>query len=545
MLQQSLKNPPLLPYTLPNHTPSVQDSAKSPPLMYKLRLWPHAPAATAALLACLVYLITLHGTYIYDDVAFIEHEPRLHQIDQWPLLWTQPYHRGADILYRPLTSLSFALQFALHGDQLWALHLVNILLHAGVTALIAELALTLATPAAGWIAGLLFAVHPVHVEAVAGLVGRSELLCALGILGALQLWLHRPMTLRRMLAILALFALAALSKEQGTLLPFILLAALPWRGWGTRASRERNLVMTTLALTMFGFAAYILWRENHPAIRIEWDPSWITWSVNAIAQATGPDRWLLPIIVAGRYTALLAAPFWPSLDYGGHVIGATAHLTNPYLWIGLTALLTLATCTLIALLKRRFALLLLLLALAMSYGLISNFILIIGTIMGERLMYLPSAFFLILATIALCRLPSKATLLITLLLIGAWSWRTFSYAALWNDPQALYQYQLTAHPDSSRGYRLVAQQQFHDGHIQAAWQTLDHGLTRLSDDLDFWLYAIRLAYAQKDFTRAVQLLDHAEQAEHTRQNKLGIHRKLSFEELDNWRGIIRDAPASP
>ena len=157
------------------------------------RSW--APAALGALVASALYAITLGGTYIYDDVYIVGQDPRVRQPGLWGQFWTHDWFNGGlDNLYRPLVSQSFGIQMWLHGDRRWAFHLVNILLHAGASALVAELARRLAGWRVGLFAGLLFACHPIHSEAVAGIVGRAELACAVGVLGALVLFLKQPMT---------------------------------------------------------------------------------------------------------------------------------------------------------------------------------------------------------------------------------------------------------------------------------------------------------------------------------------------------------------
>ena len=88
-----------------------------------------------------LYAITLWGTYIYDDVLIADLDPRLHHIGRWVEFLTSPYAKGApDRLFRPLTSLSFAVEWFLHGDRPWVMHLVNILLYGGVCAGVAVLA---------------------------------------------------------------------------------------------------------------------------------------------------------------------------------------------------------------------------------------------------------------------------------------------------------------------------------------------------------------------------------------------------------------------
>src|SRR5436190_21909944 len=96
-------------------------------------------------------------------------------------------------------------------------------MHAGVCALVAEQARRLTNARVALIAGLLFAAHPIHVEVLGDIVGQAEMMCALGILGAMVLFLHHPMTAWRALGIFGCFIFALLSKEQGMLLPALLL----------------------------------------------------------------------------------------------------------------------------------------------------------------------------------------------------------------------------------------------------------------------------------------------------------------------------------
>src|SRR5207302_1491031 len=117
-----------------------------------------------------------------DDRYILLSDPRVGDVGQWGQYWTKDYFNGgADNLYRPLVSMSYALQAKLHGrgeGAAWAFHLVNVLLHAAASAAVAELARRVSrSSAAALVAGLLFAAHPIHVEAVANIVGRAELMC--------------------------------------------------------------------------------------------------------------------------------------------------------------------------------------------------------------------------------------------------------------------------------------------------------------------------------------------------------------------------------
>lgn len=144
--------------------------------------------------------------------------------------WGTPLmHSGSHKSYRPLCVLTFRLNHALHGMEPLGYHLGNVLLHAFITGLYTYTAALLFKrkfPTA--IAGVLFAAHPVHTEAVAGIVGRADLLSCLFFLLSFLCYLryckyrdkrklgHSPSSRWLPLGGVLLCTLAAmLSKEQG------------------------------------------------------------------------------------------------------------------------------------------------------------------------------------------------------------------------------------------------------------------------------------------------------------------------------------------
>lgn len=187
-------------------------------------------ALLVTLLAVAVALPGIGNDFTYDDVPMVRDNARVHTLGSplaylgqsyWP-----PYHSGA--LHRPVTVQLFALQWAAGNGNPLVFHMVSIAAYAAVTLALFWLAsLVLPVGPAFWAAAL-FAVHPVHVEAVAGVVGQSELYCTLLSIGAVALYIK----LRRgtagpgaRLGLLGLVALAALSKEQGFVVPALLLLA--------------------------------------------------------------------------------------------------------------------------------------------------------------------------------------------------------------------------------------------------------------------------------------------------------------------------------
>src|SRR6185437_3355986 len=87
-------------------------------------------------------------------------------------------------LYRPLTISAFTLQWAVGRGAPWIFHATNITAYIIVCVLVLALARLMLPPAAAWTAAALFAVDPLHVEAVGNVVGQSELWAACGVLGA-------------------------------------------------------------------------------------------------------------------------------------------------------------------------------------------------------------------------------------------------------------------------------------------------------------------------------------------------------------------------
>lgn len=121
-------------------------------------------------------------------------------------------------MWRPAVLMSFALDYRVSENPHW-FHVENVIWAAIATALLTLLACELAGPLTGLIAGLLFAVHPVHVEAVANVVGRAELMAAAGYAAALLCALRadqRPINLVGV-AFAAAFGMA--SKELVATLP--------------------------------------------------------------------------------------------------------------------------------------------------------------------------------------------------------------------------------------------------------------------------------------------------------------------------------------
>jgi len=360
-----------------------------------------------ALLGLLCFVSSLGNGYAYDDRALVLDNPRVRSLTAWRDIWLadwwystrvdSPAYARRDRLYRPLTLFSFALNHAVHGLPPLGFHLVNVLLHAGVCVAVWHFARRLTgDAAAASVAATLFAVHPVHVEAVANVVGRAELLAALFLLlGLLALCpgAGRPRPGHALLAGLAFLA-ALLSKETAVCYPAIALLVLSAVHRAQRLSRRQWLLSAAcllLPLTVYFPLRYAalgghLFRARPAEL------------MNPLVLATGGQRVLGALTVLGHYTRLLVVPQQLSPDYGLAIIDPARGFTGMAL-LGLLAAGALAlgllgiarpnpTWRRVGLLTAVFV---------ASYALISNTLLLIGVSLAERLMYWPSVPVLVLA----------------------------------------------------------------------------------------------------------------------------------------------------
>uniref|UniRef100_A0A8C5E4G3 dolichyl-phosphate-mannose--protein mannosyltransferase n=1 Tax=Gouania willdenowi TaxID=441366 RepID=A0A8C5E4G3_GOUWI len=148
--------------------------------------------------AVLLYVNTLDADLCYDDSRAIKTNQDLLPQTPWTNILYDDFwgtlltHSGSHKSFRPLCTLSFRLNYTLHGLRPWGYHLLNVVLHGLVTALFSALSRSLLGSGL-WslLAGLLFASHPVHTEAVAGVVGRADVGAAFFFLLSLLCYIRR------------------------------------------------------------------------------------------------------------------------------------------------------------------------------------------------------------------------------------------------------------------------------------------------------------------------------------------------------------------
>ena len=260
-------------------------------------------------IAAALYLPTVRYDFVQDDRVIVASNPAVHSLSLAVEGFARPYwpppNEGG--LYRPLTILSYAVDWWLGGGRPWLFHFLNALWH-GLAAVLVVLVVArwLPEPAA-LAAGLAFAVHPVHVEAVAGIVGRADLLAAVGILGAV-------VSARRgwWPAVVACSGAAMLSKEHGVVVGLLVLIDDWLRPPGTR--RYPAGLYLALGVVTVGFLA--LWAKIGTAAAT---------AVAAPFLGVGAgERLALALSAVARAARLLIWPIGLSADYGPQVIPVRA-----------------------------------------------------------------------------------------------------------------------------------------------------------------------------------------------------------------------------
>ena len=207
----------------------------------------------------IAYLPSLNGKPVWDDDVHMT-RPWLQSLHGLWMIWFQ---LGATQQYYPLLHSAFWLEHRLWGDAVFGYHLINVLLHATSACLVVLIARRLKL-AGAVLAGFIFALHPICVEAVAWISEQKSTLSAVFCLAAALVYLHFDETRRRWQYVLAfvLFVLALLSKTVTATLPAALLVIFWWRRG--RLEWKRDVLPLTPWLALGAAAGlFTAWVERH------------------------------------------------------------------------------------------------------------------------------------------------------------------------------------------------------------------------------------------------------------------------------------------
>jgi len=408
-------------------------------------------ALMVAVTALAAYVLTLGNGFAYDDIPVVLGDSRLASLDL-RAIFSGGYWPNPDLgLYRPLTTLSFALDWALAGNSPAWFHLVNVLWHAA-TCVLALLLLARLFPVRAALAGaLVFALHPVHVEAIANVVGRSEPLAASFLLAACLVWMS---DLRGRAALTsALFGLALLAKESAIMLPAALVLVDAARGRpfaeGVRPWVRRNL-RAFFAIGVVGIGYLVL----RAAVLGGLTPGRVDPTIELTGSAVA--RVLTALQAWPVFLRLLFFPLTLLADYGPRIL---LPIDSPNAGAVLGAFLLVATVLggTVAFARG---------ARRIGFGLlwfpvivfpVSNFIIPIGVLVAERTLYLPSlAVAVAVAGVVVLvertgEAPRRAFSMAGLIVLALLAGRVLVRIPDWQSTDAIMAALLRDRPDSFRG----------------------------------------------------------------------------------------------
>lgn len=529
------------------------------------------------LAALLPYLNSLDNGFVLDDRELIVSNPYVQGSAALGALFTADFweaqNQGRSNHYRPVAMVSFALNHRLGGLEPLTCHLTNLLLHILVCVLLLlVLRRLLPRGMLALTAALLFAVHPVHTEAVAAVGGRAHLLAALFFLAA---WLVHLAAFPRLppapraendswrlpagLTLLGMmfFLLALLSSgSAAALLPVVLLGDLrrrretpppqpaddddfftPDRRSALQSLGSLGRLLAGLPLAAYTgllavFTLYLTLRQM--VLGSFAGSAAIPFLDNPLASADTAVRLMTAIKVHGEYLRLLIWPAGLSADYAYNQVKLVTSAADPGFLAALAACLALMVGA--AVLWRREGGRTAALGILFFFCTIvpvSNIIFPIGTILAERLLYLPSlSVCLVLASLfclcgrELCAPKQAATeedakprnsrlwlviLLVSTVTIG-YAGRTVIRNRDWHDQQTLFLSAALVSPDSARVHGDLGVGYFEQGEFLSATRSLERALD-IHPDFPLALYTLgrarielgELESAREALARAAEL----------------------------------------
>jgi len=413
-------------------------------------------------LVLVAFANSIGGGLIFDNKVILLEDPRIRSLtlanlgEIFSRNYWWPYTETA--LYRPLTTLTYLFNYAVLGNATHpaGYHLFNLVLHAANALLVFAIGEKIAR---FWLAvaiAALWAVHPVVTEAVTNVVGRADLLAALGLLTSL--WCHIRAERSRGTArtwwrtgVVAGAAIAMFSKETG----IVLLAVLPLYDLLLGRRIERSVV-TGWVLPVVPALLFLAARQA--AIASSVIP--IPFVDNPIVRADFWPARLTALAVVAKYLKLVVWPVTLSADYSFPQIPIASG--TPSEW---TAWAVVAAVTVVSLAALRInrALAFVVVAAFLVFLPASNLLFATGTIMAERLVYLPSVAVIATAVAGASTLISRVRQLAvpfaaaSVILVVILTSLTIARNRAWHDEVSLWTDAVAASPRSFKTHGALAE----------------------------------------------------------------------------------------
>ena len=432
--------------------------------------WRHGPRVLALwLLVFAAYSNSFEAGLVFDSAGVIEQDPRIQQATPQNVLsiLTGPYwyvNKTAG-LYRPVSTLSYWFNFAVLGDgrRPAGYHWINFGLHGmNVTLVYAFGVIIFGQSGLALALAAIWGLHPVLTESVTNIVGRADLLAAFGVLAGMLCHLRGAASagVRRvgwLAALVAAQTVGLFSKENAVVLAGIMvLYDLIWFDRSTWRKRA-----PAYAVLAFPFAAYLYLRGGFDTHMV------VEFTENPLVHAGFWTARLTAVKVIGKFLWLF---FWParlSADYSFNAVPVFNSIAAS--WENTKAVIALLVCigfailaVLLAIRRRQTEkpLLFFLVFFFVALSPVSNLSFIIGSIMAERFLYLPSVGLAGCAIAAIHLLAQRDSLKEPLAGQAAWgalalvclafAARTYARNIDWQDERTLWTSTVQTTPASAR-----------------------------------------------------------------------------------------------
>ena len=435
------------------------------------RLWEERLPVAICGFAALVYARSLFCGFVRDDQPQIVRNPEVQSWQYLPRLlgshlWSHQAGAGSHhLFYRPLFSAWMLLVYTVGGLTPWFWHLSSIVLHVAATYLVFRLCLRLTASEPGAAAGAaLFAVHPIHVDAVTWVSASNEMLFTIFALGAFLLLLREQGPVRSTLWTSAALYFAALCSKETAIALLPLLAAVAWTQLKSRNAQR---------------AGGTLWKASVPYLTATAVYLLARWATTDAGATQTEHSWAQTVFSAPSiFLFYLRKLFLPVRLSPGYMNAITATPTLRF-WITLIAILLAAACIAWIALKRRSlaGLAVAWIALPILPALAVVRLYPQGDITHDRYLYAPSVGLSILAALLVRQAWSRgrrAQLTITVcaaVLIAVLAALTFTQQKYYQDDFAFYRRALEVNPADGMSYSALGDLYLDQGQTDLA---LDH-----------------------------------------------------------------------
>lgn len=403
------------------------------------QLW---PIGAIIILTLATYANSLTGNFVWDDQVQVLRNVQIRDFQNLPgafsgtVLAFANQGLAASNYYRPLQTVGYMLAYAIGGISPWPYHLLNVVLHIITTIFVYLLCREFRLSSfASILAGLIFAVHPIHTEVVAWIAGLPDAGCGAFYLMSLWAYLRYVRSSKKgWLGLSALAFLVALHfKEMALTLPGVILALMVFQG------RVFNRKLPAVFLELSPYALII---AANFAVRMALFGFIVTTHVNI--EASYWDWISLGIQTFGQYIRYVFLPY-PLSAF--HLI--PIHFSDRVVATLLYGCLIVLACGTVFLARKRVPTLPLWLAVfALMLVPVFNFKGISVTFFAERYLYIPSFAFAIAVALAIDGLARRPRFVVSALLVFLFAFATFQRNKDWSDNVSLYNATLQLYPEA-------------------------------------------------------------------------------------------------